>query len=589
MKNAITIWAILVTVILNAQPNSILKFRFEPKNTELTKNYNEPERLDSIFINKRIQELVLQCQVKSYLTAKTSSIVWKADTCLVTIDLGKSYLIKEIRQGNVPIEWLSASGWRGGKLQGNKFNSKLLGSEIYKIITYAENNGFPFASIFLDSIEVDTQGVEASLFLQKNELTYFDSIDFGGDAKMSKVFLKNYSGIKPTTIYDESLLKNLDSRLSELPYVQVIRPLGVYFYGNKAKPYVYINNRKASSFDGVIGFAPNSEVNNKLVITGDLNLKLQNIVGSGKNLELAYRGYLNNSQDLQFKFMWPYFLQSKLGVDYSFKLLKFDSSWLELVNDIGLQYRFMGNNYLKVFYQYQNISLLTADTNFIKNQKKLPNTHDVKNDLFGLAFRKSTLNYFSNPSKGYVLEMEGGAGTKRIIKNSTFENIQISDGSGNSFGIYDSLKLSSLQYKFKIDAAVFTKLYKQFVLLTQVKAAIIANDNLFVNELFRIGGLKTLRGFDEQSIFASQYFIGNIELRYLLQTNSNFLVFWNGAWYQNQAQNPIISDRPWGVGIGLNLETGAGIFSLYYAMGKQKNNPFEFNQAKIHFGLINYF
>ncbi|MFN3445035.1 MAG: hypothetical protein ACK44D_04780, partial [Bacteroidia bacterium] len=81
----------------------------------------------------------------------------------------------------------------------------------------------------------------------------------------------------------------------------------------------------------------------------------------------------------------------------------------------------------------------------------------------------------------------------------------------------------------------------------------------------------------------------NTEIRYLLQQNSHVMIFWNGAWYQNVIRKPTIEDTPYGFGAGLNFETGAGIFSLYYAVGKQFNNSIEFNKAKIHFGFVNYF
>jgi len=453
------------------------------------------------------------------------------------------------------------------------------------LLSFAENNGYPFASIALDSVAADSNGIKAALNLHKNTRIYFDSIDFGGDAKIKKTFLAQYAGIKPGMPYQENLLKPLDAKLSELPYVQVARPMGVYFYGNKAKPYVYLNNRKASSFDGVIGFAPNSSLGNKLVITGDVNLKLENIAGSGKSLELAYKGYLNNSQDLKVRFIWPYFLNSKLGVDYSFRLNKFDSSWLEIFQDVGLQYRFTGNNYLKVFYQLKQIQVMNIDTQFVKDFGTLPSIHDIRSGLYGLALRKSTLNYFFNPSKGYLLETDMALGNRRIVRNQSLENLTLSKGGI----IYDSIQMNTLQYRASLNLSVYKKFLKHFVLLSQVNGGVVQSPNLFLNELFRIGGLKTLKGFDEQRIFASSYLIVNLEWRYVFQQNSNLLLFWNGAYYRNDVKGINISDKPWGIGAGINLETGAGVFSLYYAIGSERGNPLELRAAKIHFGLLNYF
>ncbi len=563
-------------------------YRFEPKNAAFEKLLASQTKGDSLFIERNKNEILLKCYQASYLSAAINSQIWQNDTVYISVRTGPAFELKELRMGNVPLEWQSIPGLHLVAGKSKLINPKQLFVGLNQLLIHAENNGFPFATVTLDSLDADSNGIYAAINLKKSQLVFFDSIDFGGTANIQKNFLQNYANIKPGAPYQEELLKNLDARLSELSYIQVAQPLGVYFYGNKAKPYVYINKRKASSFDGVIGFAPNSSINNKLVLTGDLNLKLVNLLGSGKNFELAYRGFLNNSQDLQLKINWPYFLNSKLGIDYAFKLMKFDTTWLELYNDIGLQYRFTGNNYIKIYLQSQTVHVLAADTHFVAENRKLPSVNDVKNNIYGIAIRKSTLDYFLNPQKGFLIELEAGAGTKQIVKNASISDVAITSN-GKTYAIYDSVKLSSLQYKCQGNLMLFTKLASHFVLLTQAKGAIIANENLFLNELFRIGGLKTLKGFDEQSIFANKFIIANLEMRYLFQQNSSFLVFWNGAYYKNEVHSPQFTDKPWGIGAGMNIETGAGIFSLYYAMGTQKGNTLEIQSAKIHFGFVSFF
>ena len=559
-----------------AQGNYWVKANFIPNHDKLSRIYREEQLIDTNSLANYIQNIRFQCYDLGYLSTQFIIQTKGTDSCIVQFNLGSIYQINQLNKGNVPIEWF------GNQLnikQGKFLKISQISRQLNSILDFAENNGYPFAQIGIDSILVDSSHISARIHLNKNTLIYFDSIDFGGTAKVDKDFLQLFANYKPGMIYQEDLIKKLDSRLSELPYVQVARPMGVYFYGNKAKPYVYINHRKASSFDGVIGFAPNSQINNKLVLTGDMNLKLANLFGSGKNFELTYRGYLNNSQDLQIKFLWPYFLKTRMALDYSFKLAKFDTTWLELINDIGLQYRMGGANYLKFYYQNQIINSFIADTQFVKTNNKLPAIHDVLNNMYGLAVRKSTLDYFFNPRKGLLLNVELGAGTKKIIPMNELRE----------FKIYDSVQLFSMQYKFQGNVSYYIPIKKNWVLLSQLNTAFIMNQNLFLNELFRIGGLKTLKGFDEQSIFANKYLIGNFELRYLFQQNSGFMIFWNGAWYENSVLAKPIVDNPWGAGVGMNIETGAGVFSLYYALGKQLDNAMAFQQAKIHFGFTNFF
>ena len=60
---------------------------------------------------------------------------------------------------------------------------------------------------------------------------------------------------------------------------------------------------------------------------------------------------------------------------------------------------------------------------------------------------------------------------------------------------------------------------------------------LFTNELYRIGGFKSIRGIDEQSIYASTFGIATFEYRFLFEQNSAFLLFADGGWYQNASYN----------------------------------------------------
>ena len=117
--------------------------------------------------------------------------------------------------------------------------------------------------------------------------------------------------------------------------------------------------------------------------------------------------------------------------------------------------------------------------------------------------------------------------------------------------------------------------------------AFLYNEALFDNELFRIGGIKTIRGFDEESIFASSYIIGTLEYRFILDKNSSIYAFSDGGYYEKT--NSTINDTPIGFGVGMNFQTGAGIFSINYAVGKQFDNPIDFRASKIHFGFVNFF
>ena len=544
------------------------------------------DSLNSIEVEKA--KLFSEIQSKAFLFPVIEKEYYskEKDTLFSFWDLGTKYKNIKISSGNLPEKIYSEINELQNKVS---FSDSKLSQLRNKILETSLNNGYPFSVVFFDSIQIDSSNIQVAVNLQTGPLFYFDSLDFAGTSELKLKYLRSFCNIKPGTLYNESFLKEVNNTLTELPYIRITRPLGVYFYGNKAKPYVYIDKKKAGNFDGIIGFAPNSSINNKLVVTGDLNLKLQNILGSGKALEIGFRSFLNSSQDLKIIFNWPYFLNTRFGIDYGFKLLKFDSLYLDLSNEMALQYRGYGKSVFKLMYHFQNVSLITVDTNSILLSKQLPPFHDIRSDLLGFSIRRNSLNNFFNPSKGTKFEVEFFAGTRKIIRNSVINDLQFSNADLVEYNLYDSLKLQTVQLKLRYNFLSSFVIYKQLVFQFSSIGGHIYNEKLFQNELFRIGGLKTLKGFDEQSIFAETFLIGNIDLKYIIAENSSFVLFYNQAYLRNSLASNFQVDFPKGFGAGMNIESKAGVFSLFYAVGSQKNNPILFNAARIHFGFVNYF
>ncbi len=104
-----------------------------------------------------------------------------------------------------------------------------------------------------------------------------------------------------------------------------------------------------------------------------------------------------------------------------------------------------------------------------------------------------------------------------------------------------------------------------------------------------LGGIRTIRGFDDESIFASSFILGTIEYRFILDENSNLFAFSQAMYYDKSLYNTNMNDTPYSFGAGINFQTGAGIFSVSYSLGSQLNNPILLRTAKLHFGFVNYF
>ena len=78
-------------------------------------------------------------------------------------------------------------------------------------------------------------------------------------------------------------------------------------------------------------------------------------------------------------------------------------------------------------------------------------------------------------------------------------------------------EVKTTQYAGKGNVAWHIPLGKKGTVRIAGNGGSMVNEELFRNELFRIGGIKTMRGVDEASIFASSYAVGTVEYRFLYE------------------------------------------------------------------------
>lgn len=522
-----------------------------------------------------LSDILKQVQQKAFLTATYDSIIIDTNYYHAYINLGKTYRWTSLTNRNIDEEVLSKIGFRD-KLYNNKpFNKNQLKNFFKKIIFYYENHGHPFASIRLDSLEIDNNKLSAQLYLEKNKLYKIDSVLIKGNATISSQYIKNYVKIKDGDLYNEQSIRKISSRIKELPFVVEEQKWKIVFTEEESKILLYLKKKQASRFDGVLGLLPD-DATGKLRLTGDLKLNLINSFHNGEKIEFNWRAIQENTQDLNFNVLYPFLVNTPLGLDYNFKLYKKDTTFIDVSHKIGLRYLLKGSNYFKLFFHNKSSNLLSqADFPALT---VLPSFADISSQLYGIEIYNTRLDYLLNPRKGYQLTIGGSLGNKSIRQNPEIDE-----------KLYEGLSLKSTLYNAKLNADYYFPLNKRHIIKLSTKNSYTFNENLFENELLRIGGLHTLRGFDEESIFASLYAIQTIEYRYILEQNSYLYLFFDGAYYESDGIDNFVSDRPFGFGAGMSFETKAGIFSISYALGKQFDNPIEFRSAKIHFGFVNFF
>jgi len=449
---------------------------------------------------------------QGYIAARFDTLIEVADTLNAYLTIDKKYELAYLGKGN-----LDEAVWRELITKKDFISYKVFRYNAIKklfenIITYYENSGHPYVSISLDSLTFENNIMHASLKLKKGNIVKIDSIIIKGSSRIRKAYIYNYLNIKPGDPYNESMIRKISKRIEEIPFLTEKKPFEISFTDNGAWVYLYLDKKKASRFDGILGVMPNNETSGKLLLTGDVNLNLNNAFKWGEVINFNWRKLEQNTQDLKFNLIYPFIFSTPFVIDYNFSLFKKDSLYYTANNVLGLQYHFAGNNFLKIFVDYWNSYLIS--TYGLENANVLPDYADISTKLWGLSYHIAYHDYLYNPSSGFHIDIKTSAGNKTIKKN---ENV-------NQY-LYEDLDLISVQFNIVGDAGVFIPVAKKTTLWLRSQTAYLNNENLFENELYRIGGMRILRGFDEESIYASMYTAFTFEFRYLFEKNSFFNIF----------------------------------------------------------------
>lgn len=542
---------------------------------------------DAITYVAKIPQLLAS---KGYPAASVDSSWADSSGLHVILFTGPKYNWLQLQISGIDKPALSAAGYMEKNFVDKPVNFSQLQLLQQRLLNYYEKNGYPFASVFLDSIRLDNDKMTALLKADRGVLYHIDSIRMYGKLKLNKNFLQRYLDIKNGSIYNAEKLQQVDKKMLELPFSTPTQPSDISMLGSGSILNIYAEPKRSSQVNFLVGFLPASGDNKKIQITGDVNLDLKNLLGGAEEILVKWQQLQPKSPRLNLGFTKPYIFNSAFGVNFLFDLFKKDSNFLQLNAQAGVQFNLSRDQNGKLFVQWQSNRLLAGavDTNLIKLQKILPPNIDFSSVNVGFNYELIKTNYRFNPRSGNEVNLTGTVGIKNIKQNGDI--VGIKDPNFNYASLYDTLKPRSYQLRLKLSAAHYFPLQKRAALKAGLQGGYYSSPNVFRNELFQIGGYKLLRGFNEESIYASQYAVATAEYRYLVDLNSYLFVFTDIGWAKNKYQDIDVNNQFLGAGLGMMFETKAGLINISYAIGKRDDVKFNLREAsKLHFGYINYF
>jgi len=412
--------------------------------------------------------------------------------------------------------------------------------------------GDPFSSLQLINIsKLNSDLITAEIKINTNQKRNIDKIIVKGYDKFPKSYINRFLKLRTGKSFNLNEIKKKIKLLEDLRFASKIKDPEVLFTKDSTTLYIYVEKTKTNNFDGFLGFGTN-ESTNKIEFDGYLDLRLINNLNYGETVNLFYKSDEIDQQTFKVNADLPYLFGSPIGLDIGLQIFRKDSTFLNANQHAKINYQINAQHKISVGITSTNsTNLLENDTNILNDYTSNYYTLDynyTKSQYYDPLF---PINFWFNLSSGF-----GDRDNNFGKQNQSTINL-------------DTYKIFNLNNK----NSIYTKL----------NGAILSSNDYLDNELFRFGGINSIRGFEENSLVANLYGVINTEYRYRLSNSLYVHSVIDAAYFENQLTNR--KEKLFGFGFGFGLLTNSGLFRLNYSSGKTENRQFKLSDSKVHISL----
>ena len=376
-----------------------------------------------------------------------------------------------------------------------------------------------------------------------------------GYEKVPKRFIKNLEKEFTGKTYDENNLLSINQSLLNHQFVTLDRPPQTLFTKDSTNIYLFLQKKKVNTFDGIIGFG--NDKSEKFTFNGTLNLQFRNMFNGFESIGLYWQRNPDKGQTFDLHTEIPYLFKSNVGTNINVNIYRQDST-------------------------FANVKMMPALYYHISNRQKIGlrgtfETSTVMDSLYvqGKDYSKKGIGVWYDYSEPTDIELflyrtRLRAEADLISTNYSKEDVKAGQTRYFLFG----------ERNFHISGNHWLNLKGETALMN-------SKNEFTANELMRFGGWNSMRGFNENSLFADFYYFGNAEYRYLVNNQAFFDVFLQYGQLNNKSLN--LKPKLYSFGLGFNFFLPIGLMSFQISNGSEFGNQIKFGDTKIHWGILSRF
>lgn len=422
---------------------------------------------------------------------------------------------------------------------------------------FKTEDGKSFAKLNLTNItKTDNKTLSAYLNLNGGSIRTIDNIVIKGYDQFPISYLRYYAGIKKGNTFNQKKVIEQNDLLNNLGFVNTVKPPEALFRKDSTSIYFYLKKRNNNLFDGILGFTTNEETQ-KLEFNGYLNLELNNNLNYGEQLLVNYKADGREQLNFRVRAIMPYLFTSPLGISVELKIFKRDSTFITTDQQVRVSYQ------------------VNPTSNFYIGYKTYESSDLMDAIIAGSAVKDYNSKYL----------LIGAAYTK--LQARSFFPVKTFIGLDSEIGNRETSDSKEQQFRINGNISHIFNLNSRNSIYLENNTSVLSSETYLTNELFRFGGINSIRGFSENSIDASLFSVLNTEYRYLLGNTTYIHSIIDLAYFENQTLS--LTEELYSFGLGLGLQTEAGIFKLNIANGVSTMQNFKFSNTKIHISLSSRF
>jgi len=514
---------------------------FSPKECLEIAGIGRSGRIIEDELMNKVQILLQTISEYGYPLARVDSLVQRRKTGVTVIDIFISEDAPLMNNGsNPPV----------GKLTGQSLLKSTKG-----YLDQLTDNGYPFAKVRIAPRNVrlneDSLTAVIDYIVDNGPFKRINSVKFPSRKFSGQRLLTLESRIKRGGVFNRSRLERAVERLQRLDYIQQVGTISLYDVGPGIIDIsIPVAEQRVNRFSGIVALSGEGDA------TGEARIGFGNILGTGRRLDFAWLGLNPNRKGIRAAYREPWLFARPLHAEVGLELWSGDTlgttTRYRFAMDWEPAFHFLVGGAL----DWENIHKTLKDS--IEQQ--------LETTWFEVHGEIDYLDHNWNPTRGFKISTLTAAGLR-----------QNNDDTGNSGR---TVRRDEIIFQIPYKIARFFP----FFLNSTIKD--VSGGELTLEELIRIGGGNSVRGYSEDRYLARGAGWSNVELRWRPDEDGYLGLFVDTGWIY-RSDYRIKTDQKIFTSFGVTgaILTRAGRIGI--DLGLAAGEPIQ--QARLHVRVESWF